>query len=206
MLQHHQLEAQFVTSAAKPEHFPAPPNRGRELPEIAFLGKSNAGKSTLLNALAGTGRKLAYTSSTPGRTQLINFFRIGDDLMFVDLPGYGYAKAPLPVVREWQRLIEAYLKSRESLKLCVLLLDARRGWTDQDRDLRVWLEHYGRPYIVAATKIDKLNQSERQRGLAAIRNESGGDIFPVSAPTGRGVRELWQTIWKTNQAQARQQM
>jgi GTP-binding protein len=193
----HKLEAQFVKSAARPEHFPSE-RTYQGLTEIAFLGRSNVGKSTLLNALAGNG-KIAFTSATPGRTQLINFFRVGDDFMFVDLPGYGYAKVPVDIVRDWHTLIEQYLAGRDSLKLCVLLLDARRGWMDKDRQLREWLEHQGRPYIVVATKIDKLTQSERQRGLAAIRKESGGDIFPVSAPTGRGVRELWQTIWKTNQ-------
>ncbi len=193
----HKLEAQFVTSAARPEQFPSQRNQ-QGITEIAFLGRSNVGKSTLLNALAGNG-KIAFTSSTPGRTQLINFFRVGDDLMFVDLPGYGYAKVPVEIVRQWHVLIEQYLSSRNELRLCVLLLDARRGWMDKDRELKQWLEDHGRPYIVVATKIDKLTQSERQRGLAAIRKESGGDIFPVSAPTGRGVRELWQTIWKTNQ-------
>jgi GTP-binding protein len=195
----HKLEAQFVTSAARPEQFPS----GREhesLVEVAFLGRSNVGKSTLLNALAGNG-KIAFTSSTPGRTQLINFFRVGDDLMFVDLPGYGYARVPVEIAREWQGLIEKYLQGRQNLRLCVILLDARRGWMEKDRELKEWLESHGRPYIVAATKIDKLTQSERQRGLAAIRKESGGDIFPVSARSGRGVRELWQTIWKINQTQ-----
>jgi GTP-binding protein len=193
----HKLEAQFVKSAARPDQFPS--DRSQQgLTEIAFLGRSNVGKSTLLNALAGNG-KIAFTSATPGRTQLINFFRVGDDFMFVDLPGYGYAKVPVDIVRDWHTLIEQYLAGRDSLKLCVMLLDARRGWMDKDRQLREWLEHQGRPYIVVVTKIDKLTQSERQRGLAAIRKESGGDIFPVSAPTGRGVRELWQTIWKTNQ-------
>ncbi len=196
----HNLEAEFVKSAARPDQFPD----GRVfegIPEIAFLGRSNVGKSTLLNALAGNGKKVAFTSSTPGRTQLINFFRVGADLMFVDLPGYGYAKVPVDIVRQWHGLIESYLATRSNLRLCVILLDARRGWMDKDRELKQWLEHHGRPYIVVVTKIDKLNQSERQRGLAAIRKESGGDIFPVSAPTGRGVRELWQTIWKINQTQ-----
>jgi GTP-binding protein len=194
----HKLEAQFVTSAAKPDQFPVDRQFGPLLPEIAFLGRSNVGKSSLLNALAG-GEKVAFVSQTPGRTQLINFFRVGADLMFVDLPGYGYAKVPKAITQDWQSLIESYLLNRENLRMCVILLDARRGWMEKDRELKAWLEHHGRPYIVAATKIDKLTQSEKQRGLAAIRAETGGDIFPVSAPSGRGVRELWQTIWKTRQ-------
>jgi GTP-binding protein len=194
----HKLEAQFVTSAAKPDQFPVAHQYGPLLPEVAFLGRSNVGKSSLLNALAGGG-KVAFVSQTPGRTQLINFFRVGADLMFVDLPGYGYAKVPKAITQDWQKLIESYLLYRENLQLCVVLLDARRGWMEKDRELKAWLEHQGRPYIVAATKIDKLTQNEMQRGLAAIREETGGDIFPVSAPSGRGVRELWQTIWKTRQ-------
>ena len=194
----HKFEAQFVMSAAKPDQFPGMQQLGRMAPEVAFLGRSNVGKSSLLNALAG-GPKLAFVSQTPGRTQLINFYRIGTDLVFVDLPGYGYAKVPKAITQDWQHLIESYLIGRENLQLCVILLDARRGWMEKDLELKAWLEHHGRPYVVAATKIDKLNQSEKQRGLAAIRAETGGDIFPVSAPTGRGVRELWQTIWKIKQ-------
>lgn len=194
----HKLEAQFVMSAAKPDQFPVEGQFGPLLPEVAFLGRSNVGKSTLLNALAGGG-KLAFVSQTPGRTQLINFFQVGPDLMFVDLPGYGYAKVPKVITQEWQKLIESYLLHRENLQLCVLLLDARRGYMEKDRELKAWLEHHGRPYVVAVTKVDKLTQNEQQRGLAAIRAETGGDIFPVSAPKGRGVRELWQTIWKIRQ-------
>lgn len=188
-------EARFIISAGKPEQFPAEPPNGT-LPEVAFLGRSNVGKSSLLNALVGQG-KLAFTSSRPGCTQVINFFRIGTGLQLVDLPGYGFAKVPPNIAASWKQLIESYLLHRESLELCVMLIDARRGWMDADRELREWLEHRGRRYIVAVTKMDKLTQSEQQKGLAAIRKESGGEIFPVSAVTGRGVRELWQTIWKT---------
>jgi len=188
------LTSEFVISAARPAQFPD----GR-LPEIAFLGRSNVGKSSLLNALVGR-KGLAFTSNTPGRTQTINFYRIDGNLFFVDLPGYGYARVPRQFVLEWKKLIEQYLEYRETLKLGCLVLDARRGWMDRDLDLKRWLEHHHRPYLVIATKIDKLNQSEVQRGLHAIRQE-GVEPLPFSALSGRGVREIWQAI--TNQLHPR---
>jgi GTP-binding protein len=191
------LEAQFLMSAAKPEQFPPAAKTGGG-PEVAFLGRSNVGKSTLLNALVGH-KNLAFVSARPGCTQLINFYRVDGGLVLVDLPGYGYAKVPGEITADWQQLIERYLLEREALQLCVVLLDARRGWMDKDRLLKEWLEHHRRPYVVAATKVDKLTARERTENLAAIQREmNGGEILPVSAPTGRGVRELWQTIWKIN--------
>jgi GTP-binding protein len=184
------LFSEFITSAGSPDLFPVD-----RLPEIAFLGRSNVGKSSLLNALAGQ-RKLAFTSSTPGRTQTINFYRIDGAFYFVDLPGYGYARARLAL--EWKKLIEQYLEKRETLKLSCLVLDARRGWMEKDLDLKRWLQHHGRPYLVVATKVDKLNQSEAQHGLRAIRQE-GVEPLPFSALTGRGVREIWQAITTTLQ-------
>ena len=184
------LKTEFVVSAGKPEMFP----RDR-LPEIAFLGRSNVGKSSLINALTGQ-KGLAFTSSTPGRTQTINFYRIDGGLYFVDLPGYGYARVPPAHLLEWKKLIDAYLQMRETLKLSCLILDARRGWMEKDLDLKRWLEHHGRPYVVVATKTDKLNQSELERGMRAIREE-GVEPLPFSALTGRGVREIWQAITKT---------
>ncbi len=193
----------FIISAARPEQFPDGA-AGVELPEIAFLGRSNVGKSSLLNALAGAGKcKLAFVSARPGCTQFINFYRIGDDFTFADLPGYGFAKVPLEKKREWKRLIETYLLHREPLRLCVLLLDARRGWMDQDLDLKRWLEVQGRPYIVVATKMDKLKtQQEELKGIEAIRAQyPDGELLPFSALTGRGAREIWQAIWKTKRQQ-----
>ena len=184
--------SEFVTSAGRPDLFPAD-----RLPEIAFLGRSNVGKSSLLNALTGQ-KKLAFTSNTPGRTQTINFYRIDEAFYFVDLPGYGYAKVPPRMALEWKTLIEQYLEQRETLKLSCLILDARRGWMNKDLELKRWLEYHGRPYLVIATKIDKLNQSEAERGLRAIRQE-GVEPLPFSARTGRGVREIWQAITKTVQ-------
>ena len=185
-------EGLFIASAGSPELFPAD-----RLPEIAFLGRSNVGKSSLLNALAGQ-RKLAFTSSTPGRTQTINFYRIDGAFYFVDLPGYGYARVPARFALEWKKLIEQYLEHRENLRLSCLILDARRGWMEKDLELKRWLEYHGRAYLVIATKIDKLNQTEAERGLRAIRQE-GVEPLPFSARTGRGVREIWQAITTTLQ-------
>jgi len=186
------LRAEFVVSSGKPDTFPSD-----RLPEIAFLGRSNVGKSSLINALAGQ-RKLAFTSNTPGRTQTINFYRVDGAFYFVDLPGYGYARVPPGFASQWKVLIEQYLQKRETLRLSCLVLDARRGWMDKDLDLKRWLEHHGRPYVVVATKVDKLNQSEQERGLRAIREE-GVEPLPFSALTGRGVREIWQAITTTLQ-------
>ena len=155
------MKAEFVTSSGRPADFPAD-----RLPEVAFLGRSNVGKSSLINALLGQ-KKLAFTSNTPGRTQTINFYRVEGGFYFVDLPGYWYARVPQPFVLEWKKLIEAYLQDRETLKLSCLILDARRGWMDKDLDLKRWLEFHGRPYLVIATKTDKLNQSELEHGIRA---------------------------------------
>jgi GTP-binding protein len=186
-----QMEAEHIISAAAPEQFPA-----ESLPEIAFLGRSNVGKSSLLNAL--TGKKgLAFTSSKPGCTQVINFYRVDGQCYFVDLPGYGFARVPLDVKARWKSLIESYLLNRKTLGLAVILLDSRRGWMEKDLELKEWLEHQGVEYLVVATKIDKLNRKEEDRGLAAIRKDlAGGETVPFSAVTGRGVREIWQAIWK----------
>lgn len=187
------MRAEFVVSAGNPEMFPAD-----GLPEIAFLGRSNVGKSSLLNALVGR-KGLAFTSSTPGRTQTINFYRVDGAFHFVDLPGYGYARAPRELSRGWKDLIERYLTERQTLKLSCVILDSRRGWMETDLSLKQWLEYHGRQYQVIATKFDKLNQSEQERGLRTIRKE-GVHPLPFSAVTGRGVRELWQAISTTLKA------
>jgi GTP-binding protein len=190
------LLAEFIVSANRPEQFPAD-----GLPETAFLGRSNVGKSSLINAIAGQ-RKLAFTSSTPGRTQSINFYRIEGRQYFVDLPGYGYAKVPLAAKNEWAKLINQYLEERQTLQLAFLIVDARRGWMEHDHDLRSWLEARQLPYLVVASKIDKLNQAEQQRSLKAIGEYA--EPLAFSAVTGRGVREIWQAISKTQQHQSSQ--
>ena len=184
-------ESVFVAASARPDQFPSD-----GLPEVAFLGRSNVGKSSLINSL--TGKKgLAFTSSTPGRTQTINFYRINGSLYFVDLPGYGYARVPKEQARQWRNLIESYLLTRETLDLSFLILDARRGWMEMDLELKRWLEMNNRRYQVIATKTDKLkNQSEQRQGLAQIRKEYAEPLL-FSAPTGRGAREIWQAITTT---------
>jgi len=186
------LKAEFVLSSAQPDTFPTD-----RLPEVAFLGRSNVGKSSLINALAGQ-KGLAFTSSTPGRTQTINFYRIDSAFYFVDLPGYGFARVPPRISQEWKSLIDIYLQKRETLKLSCLILDTRRGWMEKDLDLKRWLEHHGREYVVVATKTDKMNRTELEHGIRAIRQE-GVEPLPFSAVTGRGVREIWQAIVKTLQ-------
>ena len=182
------MEAEFLVSAVRPEQFPV-----ASLPEIAILGRSNVGKSPLLNALVGH-EGLAFTSATPGRTQGVNFYRVDGRYHFVDLPGYGYAKVPQEIRRGWKELIESYLGGRKTLELSILLIDARRGWMERDQELGQWLEFHGRRYLVVATKTDKLkSRKDHDNGMAAIR-ATGCELVPFSAKTGRGVREIWQAI------------
>src|SRR5579862_5416985 len=152
------MAARFIISAAGPEQFPAETD-----PEIAFLGRSNVGKSSLLNALVGSG-DVARISSRPGCTQLINFYEVDGGYRFVDLPGYGFAKVPQAISRTWKELIERYLLGRGALRLSVIVLDARHGWMEKDLELRDWLECHGRPYLAIATKTDKLkSQSDKHQ-------------------------------------------
>jgi GTP-binding protein len=184
------MKAEFIISAARPEQFPT-----GDQPEFAFLGRSNVGKSSLLNCLLRE-KNLARTSSKPGCTQIINFFRVDETLHFVDLPGYGYARVSAEQRNQWKRLIEAYLRNRGNLVLSFLLLDARRGWMEKDLELKEWLEFQGRQYMVIATKVDKLKtQREKHQSLAAMRKHvKDSDLVMFSAETGQGASEIWQAI------------
>ncbi len=191
------MPAHLIISAAKPEQFPP-----ESEPEIAFLGRSNVGKSSLLNALidaskTGGGGDAAHVSQWPGRTQAINFYQVDGGFRFVDLPGYGFAKVPLEIRSQWQGLIESYLLDRKALKMSMLLLDSRRGWTPKDVELRDWLELHQMPYAVIVTKVDKLkSHKERHQSRSALREGYSGELLECSAVTGRGVREIWQAIKK----------
>jgi GTP-binding protein len=184
---------QFLLSAMTPAQFPA-----ATVPEIAFLGRSNVGKSSLLNALVG--EKAAKVSSTPGRTRAINFFLLSDEsqkpkMRFADLPGYGYAKISKSISAEWPKFIEPYLAERETLALCVCLVDSNVPPQPRDGQLIDWLRHAGRTFVVVATKIDRMSGNERTRNLAALKKGLELDeILPVSAKTGAGIKELWARI------------
>ncbi len=189
---------QFLLSALAAEQFPVPSE-----PEIAFLGRSNVGKSSLLNALVGD--KAAKVSSTPGRTRAINFFALLDTsqrpkLLFADLPGYGYAKISKSISAGWPAFIEPYLAERETLGLCVCLVDSNVPAQESDRLLLDWLRHAGRDFAVVATKIDRLSGNERTRNLAALtKGLELDEILPVSAKTGTGIKELWARIENSSQ-------
>ncbi|MBV9084236.1 MAG: YihA family ribosome biogenesis GTP-binding protein [Acidobacteriaceae bacterium] len=191
----------LIVSAAHAWQFPPEPEDKWPL-EVAFLGRSNVGKSSLLNALVEQ-RDLAFTSSKPGCTQLINFFRIHDDLRFVDMPGYGYARVSIEEKARWRKLIESYLLRRQNLALSFLLIDARRGWMDMDLELKSWLEFHNRRYQVIVTKIDKLKSNNQLKtALTTIRKQlADQEPLPFSAMDGRGVRETWQIISKIKNKQ-----
>lgn len=193
--------ASLIISAAHPQQFP-PENRPALPLEIAFLGRSNVGKSSLLNTLLRQPG-LAFTSSRPGCTQLINFFKVEEDLNFVDLPGYGYARVSLAERDRWKELIECYLKERQSLAMSFLLIDARRGWMEMDLELKAWLEFHNRRYRVIVTKIDKLKSKNQLKAALTVIQKVIPDQQPVpfSAMDGRGVREIWQIISKIKNKQ-----
>jgi GTP-binding protein len=187
--------AKFLKSAMAEAQFPAP-----GAPEIAFLGRSNVGKSSLINALLG--EKQAKVSSTPGRTRAINFFTLTDaperqqaQLIFTDLPGYGYAKLSKSVSAEWPKFIEPYLRERTTLALCVCLVDSTIPPKASDAQLIEFLTSAGREVLVAGTKADRLSGNGRAKALAALREAFGAEkLLLCSAKTGLGMKELWAAI------------
>lgn len=185
--------AHFLKSCVAPKDYPVV-----NLPEIAFAGKSNVGKSSLINTL--TQRKgLAKTSQLPGCTQLINFFIINEKFSLVDLPGYGYAKAPVTVKKQWGPMVEAYLKERQTLRLVLLLLDIRRDGDEKDHDLINWLQSYQLPHLIVFTKVDKLSKQQamlRSHSILASFGQPPAPLVLFSARTGQGKAELWAAIEK----------
>jgi GTP-binding protein len=186
--------AQFLAAATDAAHFPEP-----SLPEIAFLGRSNVGKSSVINSLVGS--KLARTSSTPGRTRSINFFGIRwagkpqPELIFTDLPGYGYAKLSREISAEWPKFIEPYLNDRPTLALCLALVDANVPPQPADRQLMDFLTASGRDFLLVATKSDRLSNNQLHGALKTLAKEyPTAHIVPYSAKTGAGREELWKRI------------
>ena len=189
------IHAKFLLSAADPAAFPA-----EGPPEFAFLGRSNVGKSSLINSLLG--QKLAHVSSTPGRTRTINFIGIygkagqpHPEMMLVDLPGYGYAKLSRSITAEWPKFIEPYLKDRGTLELAVVLIDANIPAQAPDQHLIEFLGHAGRDFLVVATKADKLSGNKLRHALSTLAREHQIEaVLPYSAKTGAGKADLWREI------------
>jgi GTP-binding protein len=191
--------ARFLAAATNPAQFPV-----ASLPEVAFLGRSNVGKSSVINSLVGT--KLARTSSTPGRTRSINFFEIRwpgrprPELLFADLPGYGYARISREISQEWPTFIEPYLSQRSTLALCIALVDANVPPQSSDRQLVEFLNSLGREFLLVATKSDRLSNNELNRSLRTLAKEhSAARLVPYSAKTGAGRDELWRRIREATQ-------
>lgn len=185
-------KAEMIITAGMASQFPV-----HDMPEIAFAGKSNVGKSSLLNAMLNR-KALARTSSQPGKTQTINFYSVQDTFMFVDLPGYGYAKVSKQERERWGRLIEGYLEKREHLQKIILLIDIRHEVGKNDKMMYDWIKHYHNEVVVVATKADKIKRSQIQKQLSVIRKGlelSGQDkLVAFSSETKQGKEELWKII------------
>ncbi len=193
----------FVTSAADPQQFPPP-----SAPEIAFLGRSNVGKSSLINSLVAS--KIAKTSNTPGRTQTINFFQIrrpgkpNPDLVFADLPGYGYARVPKEISGQWQHFINPYLETRESLVLCLSLVDVTIPPQPLDLQLLEWLRDRDRNFVVVATKADRISNNQLRSSIQKLCDQLSvpdDRIIPFSAKARLGHDELWRAIRQAAQVE-----
>jgi len=183
--------AEFITSAAKPSQYPS-----ENFPEIAFAGRSNVGKSSLINTLVNR-KRLVKTSSTPGRTQLINFFNINNAVTFVDLPGYGYAKVPESIRKKWGPMIETYFSKRRCLKGIVVIIDIRRTPGIEELDLINWLNYYNIYRIWVITKADKLSKNKQLKQLNTITLALGvekKDVILFSAKTRQGKDAVWEAI------------
>ncbi len=182
------LETVVGITSKLPEH---------SLPEIAFAGKSNVGKSSLINALLNR-KALARTSSQPGKTQTINFYNINESFYFVDLPGYGYAKVSQEIREKWGKMIERYLKQSKVLKLVCLLVDIRHAPSENDKIMYEWIVYQGYQPVILATKLDKIKRSAKEKQIKLIRESLGATketvILPFSAETKQGREEVWQLI------------
>jgi GTP-binding protein len=187
------ISAEFIKCAVKRSDFPE-----ELLPEVAFAGRSNVGKSSLINAVVNR-KHLVRTSSSPGRTQTLNFFRINNQVQFVDLPGYGFSKVPLHVKAQWKAMVETYLKNRRTLKLVILLLDIRRVPSADDVSLMRWLKAFGIPFLIVLTKTDKLSKNKCNSQEKIIQDFlllKKEEMICFSAVTKRGRQEILQNIMR----------
>ena len=183
------VQAEFVISAVSQSDFPQ-----EGIPEVVFAGRSNVGKSSLINRLTGID-KLARTSSSPGKTQTINFYRLNQSFFFVDLPGYGYAKAGKDAVERWKKLIDQYFRNRSTIVLALQLIDSRMPPTQSDLQLTEWLERLKIPRMIVATKSDKLSNNQRIAQQRVISETLGGEFIVMSsAETGIGMKEIWKRV------------
>ena len=181
--------AEFLKSSFQAADWPS-----GALPEIAFMGRSNVGKSSLINSLLAA-RGLARTSSTPGRTQSLNFFLINKRFRFVDLPGFGYARVPKAIKSSWGEMVSGYLAKREQLVLSIQIVDSRHEPTKLDLQLHDWLENSAKPRLIVATKSDKLSNNELKESLGRVKRVFSKDsVVSYSAKTGRGGSDVWRAI------------
>ncbi len=185
------ISAEFIKSAVEISHYP-----DERLPEIAFAGRSNVGKSSLINSLLNR-KNLVKVSSSPGKTRLINFFKINNQFSFVDLPGYGFARVPPAVKKKWGKMVETYLKKRKNLKIVILIFDIRHTPTENDRKMLEWLDYYNIQSVLIANKSDKIKKRERNKQVQAILNflnRPDGRTIVYSSKNKEGIKDLWKII------------
>lgn len=184
------MKVKFLKSAVEPEGYPFPYK-----PEVAVVGRSNAGKSSFINALVN--QKIAKVSATPGKTRLLNFFELNDQVYLVDCPGYGFAKGNLDEALGWQKMIETYFKKRETLKGVILIMDIRRDWDEAEDLLKQWLEHQKTPWALLLNKADKLSRSQTLQARAKILKHTGGaPVLILSSSKKTGFDEVKNIIFK----------
>ena len=183
------VSAEFLTGAVSYKQYP-----DSVCPELAFVGRSNVGKSSLINSLLNR-KKLVKTSQTPGKTQEINFFKVNNNFIFADLPGYGFARVPQVVQKRWKKLIEDYLIKRRTLLIVIFIIDLRRNPSPLDLGLQEWLNGFGVEYILVGTKADKLSQSESKKQIRKLNeayfDNNKGQLLIYSSKSSRGRKELW---------------
>lgn len=185
------ISAEFIKSAVEISHYP-----DERLPEIAFAGRSNVGKSSLINSLLNR-KNLVKVSSSPGKTRLINFFKINNQFSFVDLPGYGFARVPPAVKKKWGKMVETYLKKRKNLKIVILIFDIRHTPTENDRKMIEWLDYYNIQSVLIANKSDKIKKREKNKQVQAILNflnRPDGRTIVYSSKNKEGIKDLWKII------------